>query len=375
MSLILTGGEFYMNTASIYTPWLSVIVPIYNAEKHINKCIKSILSQSFTNFELLLIDDGSIDSTANICKKYEQQDTRVKYIYKENSGSYHTRYYGTTKAKGQYITFCDSDDYYAQKNAFQIIFEAISKHQVDMLQFSFKKKYNHLSQNVKLVDKDTLIPKDKFIQEEFPILLCNRWSSSRLTGYQWNKVYNRILFNNFPQPEKNIKIFFGDDVITNLNVLENCKSALYIPDTLYSYNQLSGGTKKFTHRHMLDLNNIKINQLNFLERWQGNPSDKAIIKKQIFTELAFWFFIHIKQGIAVLSEEDLNEFIQQCLQQESFILARKYYLEENNDNRDAIELLRHADPIRYINAAKASTPKIDLRSQLKAILKTIYKKI
>ena len=71
----------------------------------------------------------------------------------------------------------------------------------------------------------------------------------------------------------------------------------------------------------------------------------------------------------------MNEFIQQCLQQESFILARKYYLEENNDNRDAIELLRHADPIRYINSAKASTPKIDLRSQVKAILKTIYKKI
>ncbi len=89
---------------------VSVIVPIYNSEKYISECIESILNQTYENFELILIDDGSKDSSGDICRKYENQDKRVRYIYKENGGVSSARNYGIQCAKGDYIVFVDSDD-------------------------------------------------------------------------------------------------------------------------------------------------------------------------------------------------------------------------------------------------------------------------
>lgn len=93
-------------------PWLSVIVPIYNAERFLPQCIESILNQSFTNYELLLVDDGSTDSSSQICTQYAIKDNRIRYLKKENGGSYQSRIYGAAHALGTYITFCDADDCY-----------------------------------------------------------------------------------------------------------------------------------------------------------------------------------------------------------------------------------------------------------------------
>lgn len=87
---------------------ISVIVPIYNSEKYLERCISSIIAQSFSDIEILLIDDGSKDKTAEICKKYVISDNRVKYYRKENGGVASARNLGLSKAKGSYITFVDS---------------------------------------------------------------------------------------------------------------------------------------------------------------------------------------------------------------------------------------------------------------------------
>ena len=91
-------------------PLFSVIVPVYNSEKYLNKCIDSILKQSFDNYELLLINDGSTDKSLEICKKYERLDSRVKVYNKKNSGTASTRNFGLFKAKGDYVVYVDSDD-------------------------------------------------------------------------------------------------------------------------------------------------------------------------------------------------------------------------------------------------------------------------
>lgn len=95
----------------MYIPIVSIIVPIFNAEKSLKLCISSILSQSMKDFELLLIDDGSTDSSYKICKEYEFKDTRIKAFRKENAGVSSARNLGIEKAKGTYIFFCDADDY------------------------------------------------------------------------------------------------------------------------------------------------------------------------------------------------------------------------------------------------------------------------
>ena len=96
-----------MNT----TPKISVIVPVYNTEKYIHRCIDSILSQTFTDFELLLINDGSKDGSGAICDEYAAKDNRVRVFHKENGGVSSARNLGLDNAKGEWITFCDSDDW------------------------------------------------------------------------------------------------------------------------------------------------------------------------------------------------------------------------------------------------------------------------
>lgn len=95
-------------------PKVTVIVPIYNSEKYISECIESILNQTYKNFELFLIDDGSKDASGGICKKYENQDKRIRYIYKENGGVSSARNYGVAMTTGEYVVFVDSDDFIKQ---------------------------------------------------------------------------------------------------------------------------------------------------------------------------------------------------------------------------------------------------------------------
>lgn len=94
---------------------ISVIVPVYNTEKYLRKCIESILSQSYKNIELLLINDGSPDSSAEICREYLDKDKRCYYFEKENGGLSDARNYGIERAKGEYITFVDSDDFFLEE--------------------------------------------------------------------------------------------------------------------------------------------------------------------------------------------------------------------------------------------------------------------
>ena len=93
------------------TPTVSIIVPIYNAEKHLARCIDSILNQEYTDFELLLVNDGSTDSCGSICDSYAEQDSRIRVIHKENTGVSDSRNQAIDQARGTYLQFLDSDDW------------------------------------------------------------------------------------------------------------------------------------------------------------------------------------------------------------------------------------------------------------------------
>ena len=90
---------------------VSIVVPVYNVEKYLKRCVNSLIGQSYSNLEILLVDDGSKDSSLSICKEYELKDSRIRVFHKENEGLGLTRNYGIERATGEYITFVDSDDY------------------------------------------------------------------------------------------------------------------------------------------------------------------------------------------------------------------------------------------------------------------------
>ena len=105
-------------------PKLSIIVPVYNSEKYLCRCVDSILAQTFTDFELLLIDDGSEDESGNICDEYVVKDSRVRAFHKNNGGVSSARNLGLNKAKGEWIAFIDSDDYVDVSYCYELLRKA-----------------------------------------------------------------------------------------------------------------------------------------------------------------------------------------------------------------------------------------------------------
>lgn len=119
-------------------PKVSIIVPIYKAEKYLNRCIDSILAQTFTDWELLLIDDGSPDKSGDICDEYAKKDTRIRVFHKKNGGVSSARNLGLDNVQGEYVTFVDSDDWIDADNMLKCV-SVIDTNDLDILQYSFKR--------------------------------------------------------------------------------------------------------------------------------------------------------------------------------------------------------------------------------------------
>ena len=116
---------------------VSIIVPVYNVEQYLEKCVNSIINQSYKNLEIILVDDGATDNSGKICDELAKLDNRIKVYHKENGGLSDARNYGVERATGEYIGFVDSDDYIDPK-MYEKLYEAIKKENVDVVECSFK---------------------------------------------------------------------------------------------------------------------------------------------------------------------------------------------------------------------------------------------
>ena len=119
-------------------PTISVIVPVYNVEKYLEECVESVLSQTFTDYELLLIDDGSTDSSGDLCDQIAKRDVRVRVIHKSNRGSSSARNKGVDEAKGEWIIFLDSDDKWADKDGLRRLCDYAMRKNLDVLRFEYQ---------------------------------------------------------------------------------------------------------------------------------------------------------------------------------------------------------------------------------------------
>ena len=179
-------------------PKISVIVPIYNAEKNIERCIKSILGQTYSNFELLLIDDGSKDKSIEICNQYSKMDNRVSVYHKKNEGVSKTRNYGIEKAKGQYLQFIDSDDY-IERNMLDNMVKQIEKNDSDLCICGFEYSYREPMENKKNYASNQLLHIES--KEYIKKYMASHIENNILLPV-WNKLFkltiikdNNIRFN------------------------------------------------------------------------------------------------------------------------------------------------------------------------------------
>lgn len=203
-------------------PKISVIVPVYNAEKYLKRCIESILSQTFIDFELLLIDDGSTDSSGEICNEYAQADDRIRVFHKTNEGVSSARQFGCDVAIGEYSIHVDSDDYIEPSTLGDMITEA-KRRNTDVVVCDFYINYSH----GKIKYKKQLVS-DKSKELLIDIL------TSRTFGALWNKLIRHSLYRIYGvQFVKGIN--YCEDVLVLCQLLKHNLSVGYLPKGGYHY--------------------------------------------------------------------------------------------------------------------------------------------
>jgi glycosyltransferase involved in cell wall biosynthesis len=202
---------------------LSIIITVYNDENNISRCINSVLSQIYPDFECLIIDDGSTDKTSSICDEYSKNDKRIRVFHKENEGISKTRQYGINRANGEYIYFIDSDDWIDSSFTADIL-EEINKDKPDLLFFDYFKNY---SKNKSIYKSQKPFSKDNDIIVEFIL-------EKKILSCPWNFVISKLfIINN--KVFFNKKINYGEDTLFIIELLFNNPIIIYINKAYYHH--------------------------------------------------------------------------------------------------------------------------------------------
>lgn len=207
--------------------FVTVIVPAYNVEKYIGKCIDSLLEQRYKNYEMIIINDGSCDNTGEICEEYARREKRITVIHTENRGVSEARNLGLKKANGEYIVFVDSDDFVSE-NYLELLVEGIVKNDVDLCCVDYYEVYS----NKTICHADEDDEKNMVMSETDAINLLHKKEYFR--GYLWDKIFiKKIIDENQIIFDKQVKIW--EDMLFCLKYMINCRKVLYIRKPVYYY--------------------------------------------------------------------------------------------------------------------------------------------
>ena len=214
-------------------PYISVIVPVYNVKLLLPRCIDSLLNQKFTDYELLLIDDGSTDGSGEICDEYGEKDSRIKVMHKQNEGVSKTRNRGIDEAQGEWITFVDSDDYVGFDYLSNLY--TCTNPDIDLVVLSLK----HMRENGEVL-YDYQLPKEEKVYDKFDFAKMVKEQYLAQRGYTVSKLFKKELLNNH-NIRFNSEINFCEDWIflfSYLNVID--KKVCCSPVSHYFYIDREG---------------------------------------------------------------------------------------------------------------------------------------
>lgn len=176
-----------------FTPLISVVIPAYNAEQFLDETLESVLSQTYENWECIIVNDGSTDNTESIAKKWCEKDARFRYFYKENSGASDTRNFGIKEARGEYIAFLDADDLY-MPNFLEVCIENLVEKDVDLVAPKMLEFWDVQNEVIEDEDKKDYLYSGKegialFLHSNrlTMALLCKKSVMDEVGGFTWHK--------------------------------------------------------------------------------------------------------------------------------------------------------------------------------------------
>lgn len=210
-------------------PLISIIVPIYKVEKYLEKCIGTIMDQTYKNIEIILVDDGSPDNSPQICDEYAKKDSRIIVIHQKNGGLSNARNSALNIAKGEYIGFVDGDDYIAN-DMYETLYNAIKENNAQM---AICRAFN-VNENGELM-QDEIQPD---IKEDIKVFtkyeaMKEMLFDKNIRGYVWSKLFKRDCFENLRFPEgRNY-----EDIAISIKCFEKTDRIVYVNKQIYYYVQ------------------------------------------------------------------------------------------------------------------------------------------
>lgn len=205
-------------------PLISVIVPVYNVQPYLKKCVNSIIKQTYSNLEIILVDDGSLDLSPQICDDYVKIDRRIRVIHKKNGGLSDARNAGLEIASGQYIGFVDSDDY-IEKDMYELLLNSIEKNNVDIAICG----RTMVRENGSLIGVNNVINNETVFAPETAIARLLTWDNCDSAA--WDKLYRRKLFSDICYPKGKLH----EDLNVTCRLFSRSRGIVQIPVAKYNY--------------------------------------------------------------------------------------------------------------------------------------------
>ena len=299
---------------------VSIIVPIYNVEKYLDRCIESIVSQTYRDLEIILVDDGSPDSCPQMCDRWAEKDDRIKVIHKENAGVGFARNSGLDIATGDYISFVDPDDYLSL-DAVEIMTGRIVKDQSDLVVAQCVKVYSDGSQALSTYHwiTDGILTQD----EAFKMV----GSSHELPVYIWGKLYHRQIFNKI----RFQSLTCAEDVYILPDILEQCKTISFVGVVEYFYFQRESSIVHSKKRsQIVDSIVASLRLARFL------------LNRKYFSGASRYYYSAICQYMEIKNDDAAKKIIK-----EAFTREEKRMLKKIRDKRTMLNLLSARFPSVY----------------------------
>lgn len=299
----------------------SVIIPVYNVEKYIDRCLKSILSQNYDDLEIIVIDNGSTDRSGSICDSYANEYANISVYHIENHGVGPARNFGLSKAKGEFICFVDADDYLVG-NLFSDVENQLDS-QLDLLVFSY---YNSIEKNLSEIDRSAkILPTEGKKDKSDFIALFQELCLTDMMYTVWNKIYRREFLEEHQIVFESYEL--GEDVRFNLNVYQHVNAVFLVKSGYYVY--ISGRVDSAMGQYNPNRMNYQLEELGKVD--------------QLMTS----WNIHDEQFVDQIKSRILMSNIQNISAQKIPLPLKRQYVEELCKNKEMVILTHKNTP--FIN--------------------------
>lgn len=219
-------------------PTVSLVIPVYNVESYLERCLESVKNQTYKNIEIILVNDGSTDGSGEICKKFVSKEIRAKVIHQKNAGLSEARNTGLKYISGDFVMFVDSDDW-LELDAVEFLLEQAIKQNADMVVGGVYRTSDVVNHQ-KSFHTSELLTQEEYAKRYFKI------ESQTIEYYVWNKLYRRKVVEGIEFPLG----FFAEDVPTTFRYILNSQTIVVTDKIVYNYFiNNSGLTAKFTSKH------------------------------------------------------------------------------------------------------------------------------